>query len=292
MPAAETSPHDKLPHDKLLAIVRRAIEEDIGAGDITTTAVVPEHSILEGRIIADEPCVVAGLPAVELTFAEIDEEIKLTPIVHDGDTAKAGTVLATVKGSARSILGVERVALNFLEWLSGIATLTAAFVAKVAKYKARIMDTRKTSPGLRLLEKYAVRLGGGKTHRMGLHDQFFVKNTHLTALRGDRAERIRACITETRALNPNIQIEIEAATLDDLQAAVDAGADIIMLDRMPLADVKQAVKLASGKAVLAASGGITLANAAEVAATGVDYITVGALTTTARRIRMRLELAP
>jgi len=292
MPATEKPPQDKLPRDKLLVVVRRAIEEDIGAGDITTTAVIPEHATVEGRIVADEDCVVAGLPAVELTLEEIDEDIQLTLIVHDGDTVKAGTVLATVKGSARSILGAERVALNFLEWLSGIATLTAAFVAKVAKYAARVMDTRKTSPGLRLLEKYAVRLGGGKPHRMGLHDQFFVKNSHLAALRGNRAERIRTCITETRALNPNIQIEIEAASLDDVQAAVEAGADIIMLDRMPLAEVKQAVKLASGKAVIAASGGITLDNAAEVAATGVDYITVGALTTTARRIRMRLELAP
>jgi len=292
MDAIEKSPQDKLPRDKLLVVVRRAIEEDIGAGDITTTAVVPEHATVEGRIIADENCVVAGLPAVELTLEEIDEDIALTLIVHDGDTVKAGTVLATVKGSARSILGAERVALNFLEWLSGIATLTAAFVAKVAKYTARVMDTRKTSPGLRLLEKYAVRLGGGKPHRMGLDDQFFVKNSHLAVLRGNRAERIRTCITETRALNPNIQIEIEAATLDDVRAAVEAGADIIMLDRMPLAEIKQAVKLASGKAVIAASGGITLDNAAEVAATGVDYITVGALTTTAHRIRMRLELAP
>jgi nicotinate-nucleotide pyrophosphorylase (carboxylating) len=292
MPPSDKPTQDKLPRDKLLAIVRRAIEEDIGAGDITTTAVVPEHATVEGRIIADEDCVVAGLPVVELTLEEIDEEIELTPIVHDGDSVKAGTVLATVKGSARSILGAERIVLNFLEWLSGIATLTAAFVAKVTKYTARIMDTRKTSPGLRLLEKHAVRLGGGKTHRMGLDDQFFVKSSHLAALRGDRTERIRACITETRALNPNIQIEIEASTIEDVGAAVEAGADIIMLDRMPLADLKQAVKLASGKAVIAASGGITLDNAADVAATGVDYITVGALTTTARRIRMRLELAP
>ena len=283
--------NEKLPRDRLLPIVRRAIEEDIGIGDITTTAVVPEKATAEGRLVAAEPCIVAGLPATEAVFGEIDEEIEFTPIVEDGDTVKAETAVAVVKGPARSILGGERAALNFLEWLSGIATLTAQFVAKVAKRKARIMDTRKTSPGLRFLEKYAVRIGGGTTHRMGLHDQFFVKNSHLVALKGPRAERIRKCIGAARALNPNIQVEIEASTLDDVSTAVEAGADIIMLDRMSPTDLKQAVKLASGKAVIAASGGITLDNAAEVAATGVDYITVGALTTTARRIRMRLELS-
>jgi len=283
-------PKDKLPRDQLVAIVRRALDEDIGVGDITTTAVVPERARIDARIVAAEPCVVAGMPAAEAVFAEIDEEIEFTPLVEEGASVEAETALAAVAGSARSIFGGERAALNFLEWLSGIATLTAAFVAKVAKYKARIMDTRKTSPGLRLLEKYAVRVGGGTSHRMGLHDQFFIKSTHLAALTGERAERIRKCIAQARALNPNIQIEIEASTLDDARVAVEAGSDVIMLDRMPLADVKQAVRIASGKAVIAASGGVTLETAADIAATGVDYITVGALTTTARRIRMRLEL--
>jgi len=284
-------PKEPLPRERLLPIVRRAIEEDIGIGDITTTAVVPEGTMAEGRVIAVEPCRVAGLPAAQAVFEEIDEDIEFTPIVEDGDTVEAETTLATVKGPARSILGGERAALNFLEWLSGIATLTAQFVAKVAKTKARIMDTRKTSPGLRLLEKYAVRIGGGTTHRLGLHDQFFVKKSHLAALKGSREERIRACISAARALNPNIQTEIEAATLDDVRLAVEAGADIIMLDHMTPADLKQAVKLASGKAVMAASGEVSLAKAAEIAATGVDYITVGALTTRAQRIRMRLELS-
>ncbi|MBN1917497.1 MAG: carboxylating nicotinate-nucleotide diphosphorylase [Verrucomicrobia bacterium] len=285
-------PKDKLSREQLLAIVRRALDEDIGVGDITTTAVVPERAKISGRIIASDPCVVAGMPAAEAVFEEIDGDIEFTPIVEEGTSVKAGTALATVAGPARAILGGERAALNFLEWLSGIATLTAAFVAKVAKHKARVMDTRKTSPGLRVLEKYAVRVGGGTSHRMGLHDQFFVKNTHLGVLSGERAERIRKCITQARALNPNIQIEIEVATLDDAKVAVEAGADVLMLDRMPLADIKQTVKIASGKAVIAASGGITLDNAAEIAAAGVDYITVGALTTTARRIRMRLDVAP
>jgi len=284
-------PKDRLPRDQLVAIVRRALDEDIGVGDITTTAVVPERARIDARIVAAEPCVVAGMPAAEAVFAEIDEEIEFTPLVEEGASVEAETALAAVAGSARSIFAGERAALNFLEWLSGIATLTAAFVARVAKYKARIMDTRKTSPGLRLLEKYAVRVGGGTSHRMGLHDQFFIKNTHLAALTGERAERIRKCIAQARALNPNIQIEIEASSLDDARVAVEAASDVIMLDRMPLADVKQAVKIASGKAVIAASGGVTLETAADIAATGVDYITVGALTTTARRIRMRLELA-
>ena len=283
-------PKDRLPRDQLVAIVRRALDEDIGVGDITTTAVVPERARIDARIVAAEPCVVAGMPAAEAVFAEIDEEIEFTPLVEEGASVEAETALAAVAGSARSIFAGERAALNFLEWLSGIATLTAAFVARVAKYKARIMDTRKTSPGLRLLEKYAVRVGGGTSHRMGLHDQFFIKNTHLAALTGERAERIRKCIAQARALNPNIQIEIEASSLDDARVAVEAASDVIMLDRMPLADVKQAVKIASGKAVIAASGGVTLETAADIAATGVDYITVGALTTAARRIRMRLEL--
>jgi len=282
---------EKLPREQLLPIVRRAIEEDIGVGDMTTTAVVPEDAIAKGRLVAAEACVVAGLPAARAVFEELDEEIEFTPLVEEGDTVKAGTTIAEIKGPARSMLGGERAALNFLEWLSGIATLTAQFVAKVAKSKARIMDTRKTRPGLRLLEKYAVRLGGGKTHRMGLHDQFFVKNSHLAALKGPRDARIRQCIVAARALNPNIQVEIEASTLDDVATAVEAGADIIMLDRMSPADVKQAVTLASGKAVIAASGGVTLDNVAQLAATGVDYITVGALTARAQHIRMSLELS-
>jgi len=284
-------PKEKLPREQLLPIVRRAIEEDIGIGDMTTTAVVPENVQVEGRIVAAEPCIAAGLPASEAVFEEIDEEIEFTALVADGDTVKADTTIAVVKGPARGILGGERAALNFLEWLSGIATLTARFVAKVAKTKAQVMDTRKTSPGLRLLEKYAVRLGGGKTHRMGLHDQFFVKSSHLAALKGARVERIRKCIAAARALNPNIQVEIEASTLDDVTTAVEAGADIIMLDRLPLAEVKKAVEIAAGKAVIAASGEVTLETAAGLAATGVDYLTVGALTTRAQRIRMRLELS-
>jgi nicotinate-nucleotide pyrophosphorylase (carboxylating) len=284
-------PKEKLPRDPLLAVVRRAVEEDISVGDMTTTAVVPEKARIEARIVAAEACTVAGLPAVEMVFAEIDEEIAFTPLVADGDAVKPETAVALVKGPARGILGGERAALNFLEWLSGIATLTARFVAAVAKTRARIMDTRKTSPGLRFLEKYAVRLGGGKTHRAGLHDQFFVKGSHLAVLKGARPERIRKCIAAARGLNPNMQVEIEAASLDDLRTAVEAGADIIMLDRMPLADVKKAVEMAAGKAVLAASGGVTLETAAAVAATGVDYITVGALTTRAPRIRMRLEFS-
>jgi len=283
-------PKEKLPRDRLLPIVRRAIEEDIGIGDMTTTAIVPEDTTAQGRLIAAEPCVVAGLPAAEAVFGEIDEDVAFTPLVEDGDTVKAETAIAGVKGRARSLLGGERAALNFLEWLSGIATLTAQFAAKAAKTKARIMDTRKTSPGLRLLEKYAVRLGGGTTHRMGLHDQFFVKKTHLAVLTGPREQRIRKCIAAARALNPNLQVEIEAASLDDVKSAVAAGADVIMLDHMPLADLRQAVKLASGKAVIAASGAVSLATVADVAATGVNYITVGALTTRAPRIRMRLEL--
>lgn len=282
---------EKLARDQLLPIVRRAIEEDIGVGDMTTTAVVPEEATVQGRLVTAEACVVAGLPAAQAVFEEIDEEIQFTPLVEDGDTVKAATAIAEVKGPARGILGGERAALNFLEWLSGIATLTAQFVAKVATSKARIMDTRKTRPGLRVLEKYAVRLGGGKTHRMGLHDQFFVKNSHLAALKGPRDARIRKCIAAARALNPNIQIEIEASTLDDVATAVEAGADIIMLDRMSPADVTQAVTLASGKAVIAASGGVTLDKVAQLAATDVDYITVGALTARAQHIRMSLELS-
>jgi len=284
-------PTEKIPRDQLLPIVRRAIDEDIGVGDMTTTAVVPEQTIATCRVVAADSCLVAGLPAAEMVFEEIDEDIEFTPLVEDGDTVKAGTNIAGIKGPARSILGGSRAALNFLEWLSGIATLTGQFVAKVAKSKARIMDTRKTSPGLRLLEKYAVRLGGGKTHRMGLHDQFFVKNTHLAVLRGPRDERIRKCIAAARSLNPNIQIEIEAATPDDVRTAVEAEADIIMLDQMPIGDVKRAVEIADGKAILAASGGVTLDTIAQLAATGVDYITVGALTTRAQRTRMRLDIA-
>ena len=278
---------DKIKREEVLPIVKLAIQEDVGVGDITTNSIIPEEKEAKGEIIAEEDCVVAGLPVAEIVFKEIDDQIEFVKKVKDGDKAKAGMVIAEVKGFARGFLTGERLALNFLQRLSGIATLTAKFVSKVANYKTRIMDTRKTSPGNRYLEKYAVRVGGGKNHRMGLYDQFLIKDNHLKI--GSGSDRIKKYVEMAREYNPNIQIEVEAENMEEVQEAIDAKVDILLLDNMNVDEIKRTVEFVDGRVIVEASGGITLENVQEIAATGVDCISIGALTTAARAINMKLE---
>jgi len=281
---------NQLDPNILSRIVAAAIEEDVGAGDITTNSVVDKDREAKAEIVVEEDSVVAGLPVAQLLYETVDEELDFQKEVEDGKEVTKGAVIVRLHGSARSILTGERTALNFLQRLSGIATLTSQFVARTEKFGTKIMDTRKTTPGLRYLEKYAVRVGGGSNHRMGLYDMFLIKDNHLRAVAANRAETIRTAVERARKFNPNMQIEIEVENLDELKQALKAQPDMILLDNMSVTGIAQAVKMAEGEVVLEASGGVTLKSVEEIARTGVDCISIGALTTAARGINMTMEL--
>jgi len=255
-------------------VIRRAIEEDIGTGDITTDNIIEKSKNGTGSIIVKEKTVIAGLKVAELVFKEIDSEVKFEHMKDDGDRVEAGKKIALVKGKISSILKGERLALNFLQRMSGIATKTSKYVDKVKDYDVRVTDTRKTTPTLRYFEKKAVRLGGGHNHRMGLYDAVLIKDNHIKAVgnTGEAVEKVREKIPHTT------KIEVEVESIEEVEEALENEADIIMLDNMSLEDMKRAVKLIGDSAISEASGGITLENIEEVAKTGVDVISVGALT--------------
>lgn len=267
-------------------IVENALKEDIGTGDITTGLIVPPDCRAEAVIISKDSGVVAGLKVAEMALSLVDGEILFNPMVEDGEEVVPGQTLVRLSGWAFSILSAERVALNFLQRLSGIATATRRLVGLVERYKAKIVDTRKTTPGLRRLEKYAVRVGGGYNHRFGLYDAVLIKDNHIKVA-GGVAEAVR--MAKSKA-SPLIKIEVEATNLDEVAEALSAGADIIMLDNMDTQTMSQAVKIASGKALIEASGGITSERIVEVAAAGVDFISVGALTHSFKSLDMSLEI--
>lgn len=274
------------PLDPVLVdeIVRRALAEDLGdAGDITTDALVPADAHARGVLVAREDCVVAGLPVFAAVFAALDPGVKVSSVVDDGGGVRAGDVVSEVDGPARAILAGERTALNFLQRLSGIATLTRRFVDRAPGVELR--DTRKTTPGLRALEKYAVRVGGGTNHRMGLYDRVLIKDNHVAAAGG-----VRAAIERVRASRPSLPVEVECETLPQVHEAVEAGADEILLDNMEPETLREAVRIAAGRARTEASGGVTLDTASAIAATGVDAISAGALTHSAPAIDFSLEL--
>jgi nicotinate-nucleotide pyrophosphorylase (carboxylating) len=269
--------------------IAAALEEDIGEGDVTTDFFVPETLHATGRIVARENAVVAGTGAAAEVFRQVDPSTDTQIICRDGDSVVAGDAIVEVRGLARSILKAERVALNFLQRLSGIATLTRQFVDAVGNHAAKILDTRKTTPGLRALEKAAVVAGGGVNHRFGLYDMVLVKDNHLAALGGVSSfgDRIR----QLRQERPNIRIEAEADDLEHVRAFVEVdGIDVILLDNMTPAQIREAVALRRNNIKFEASGGITLKNVRRVAATGVDYISIGALTNSARAIDIALEM--
>lgn len=285
MTAAQRS--TRPPHSLLVEpIVRHALEEDLGrAGDITSDLTVPVERRLLAALVARKPGIVAGLIAAECAFTLIDPALRVTVEIPDGTAAVAGARLAVIEGSARSILATERVALNFVGHLSGVATATRALVDAVAGTKARIVETRKTTPGLRLLEKYAVRCGGGFNHRFGLDDAVLIKDNHLVAAGGiaPAIERVRA------GLGHMAKIELEVDSLVQLEEALALNVDTILLDNMSIDDLKRAVATTRGRAVLEASGNVTLATVRAIAETGVDYISSGAITHSAPNLDIALD---
>ena len=268
-----------------------ALAEDLGTGDVTTQALFRTHVPASGTIVAEEPegLALAGLAVAVEVFAQVDPSLTNTLSFADGDRVPAGAAVLTVTGDGRSILKGERVALNFLQRLSGIATLTAKFCDAVKGFKTRIIDTRKTTPGLRALEKWAVTLGGGANHRYGLADGILIKDNHLALAGGDVA---RACRQARERAPHGLKIEVEVQSLDVVQAALDGGADIILLDNMKVPAIRKAVEMIKGRATIEVSGGVTLGNVREIAAAGPALISVGALTHSAPAARFSMDIVP
>lgn len=269
----------------VLESIRRALEEDIGSGDLTTSLLVPEEDISKARFIAKSAFVLAGIPFAREVFRMLNPSVEWTSFSADGEWLRSGDVIAELSGKTRSILTGERVSLNILQRLSGIATLTNTYAEETQGMKTRIVDTRKTVPGMRFMEKYAVRIGGGYNHRFGLFDGVLIKTNHITAVGG-----ISEAVKRARQAHHLSKIEIEVETLRDLVQALEAGADIVMLDNMSVSDMRKAVQIVQGKVLLEASGGINLENVREVAGTGVDMISVGALTHSAAAVDISLQL--
>ena len=271
-------------------ILKSALAEDVGSGDVTSLSIVPPGRTISGRYIAKEDGVLCGLEVVARAFALLDASIAFTALAADGDRVRKGDVIATVSGDARAILAGERVGLNLLQHMSGVATQTARAVAAVAGTGAKIVDTRKTTPGLRVLDKYAVRMGGGGNHRFNLADGVLIKDNHIVAAGG-----IAAAVAAARARAPHsLKIEVEVETLEQLREALEAGADIIMLDNMPTETMREAVRLVAGRALTEASGNMgdkTDAELRAVAETGVDLISIGALTHSVKALDISLKFS-
>lgn len=297
----------KFAPEKIDALIQLAIQEDIFTGDITTENLIPENLIVEGAFIAKESGVIAGLPIVEYFFSKLDKNIFFKHWVKEGGFVHEGEIIATIHGSAKVLLSGERIALNFLQRLSGIATLTAQFVERIKPLKTSIMDTRKTIPGWRYLEKYAVAVGGGDNHRMGLYDQALIKDNHLDIMKNklfyDVSPHVSIIEKVVSVLRPKIKkgvlIEVETRILEEVKDALKAGVDIILFDNMSIQQLNDAVRLVKewkyGEGVqqplTEASGNITLENVHLVAQTGVDRISVGAITHSARALDISMEIS-
>jgi nicotinate-nucleotide pyrophosphorylase (carboxylating) len=267
-------------------LLEMALREDVGSGDITSESVVPADVMAKGTILSKSDGIVAGLDVAGEVFRMLDAEVDFRKLASDGEKIRKGQELATAEGRARSILTAERTVLNFLQRLSGIATLTSEYVRAASGHKARIIDTRKTTPGWRVLEKYAVRVGGGHNHRFGLYDAVLIKENHIAAV-GSVSE----AIARARERIPHtMKVEVEVENMDQVREAISAGADIIMPDNMDVDAMTQAVKLIDEKAIVEASGGIRLEDIPTVAATGVDLISVGALTNAAPPLDISMSM--
>ena len=258
---------------EILDDIRRALVEDVGSGDATTNSIVPMSAKAKVQIVAKQSGVIAGLDIARTVFLQLDEQIAFTPQLADGSAVSPGEVVVEVYGSARALLTGERTALNFLGRMSGIATLTHQFVEAVAGTHAVILDTRKTAPGLRLIDKLAVKLGGGQNHRHGLFDMVLIKDNHI-----DYAGSLREAVRRVRDSGMNLEIEVEARSIKEVKEALEMKVERILLDNMTTATMREAVELNAGAAKLEASGNVTLATVREIAETGVDYISIGALT--------------
>ncbi len=269
--------------------VQLALAEDIGSGDVTTLAIIPEGTSANAIMRAREPLVIAGLAFAEAAFRALAPQVLLLRDVADGQHVPTGKPLLKLTGPARALLSAERVALNFIQRLSGIATLTGRFVEAVKGTRAQVLDTRKTTPGWRRFEKYAVTCGGGHNHRVGLHDMVLIKDNHLAALKNESPNAIGAAVTRARERYPRLKIEVEADTLDQVEQALAAGAELILLDNMNPIQLRLAVQKCKGRAQTEASGGVTLASIRAIAEAGVDFISVGALTHSARAVDIGLD---
>jgi nicotinate-nucleotide pyrophosphorylase (carboxylating) len=271
-------------------IIDRALAEDLSGGDVTTEALIPSEQRGTGFIVVKEKGILAGLEVAKRVFHRVDPELEISVFLEDGSKVEPGSIIARVEGKVASILKAERVALNFLQRLSGVASETNRYVEAVKGLPVRIMDTRKTTPGLRLLEKYAVRVGGGENHRMNLGDGILIKDNHLAALRS-QGLNIKEIVAKARQNAPRrLKVEVEVKTVPEAVEAAEAGADIIMLDNMSLEDMPQAVKSIHGRALIEASGGITVDKVRAIAKAGVDFISIGALTHSAKALDISLEL--
>jgi nicotinate-nucleotide pyrophosphorylase (carboxylating) len=279
----------KLSAAEIRAAVKITLAEDIGNGDATTLATVPENLNAVALMRAREPLVIAGIEFAEAAFRELSQKIKIEKFSRDGARVNAGKILLKISGPARAILSAERVALNFIQRLSGVATLTTQFVEAIRGTDAKILDTRKTTPGWRRFEKYAVACGGGKNHRLGLFDMILIKDNHLAALRNEKPNAIAAAIARAQKKFPELKIEVEADDQKQVRQAIDAGAKMILLDNMNLKQLRAAVKIINGRAKTEASGGVNLKTVRAVAKTGVDFISIGALTHSARAVDIGLD---
>ena len=266
-------------------IIKKAFEEDMNYGDITTEALIPNNQISEGKLIAKEKGVLAGQEVFQRAFHILDEKMSVVFIVNEGDVVEAGTLIAIIKGKTKTMLKVERTALNLIQRMSGIATMTYQMVSQVVETNTRIVDTRKTTAGLRALEKYAVRVGGGYNHRFNLSDAVLIKDNHIKAV----GSITKAIQTAKDKIPHCMKIEVEVEDLEQLQEAIEAGADIIMLDNMSIEQMKQAVEINAGRTILEASGNVSLSNVKEIASVGVDIISCGALTHSVKAMDISLR---
>lgn len=269
--------------------VRTALAEDVGTGDATTLALVPAELQSKAVMAARESLTVCGLAFAVEAYRQLDPTVRVTLRAKDGDTLDKGGILLQVEGPSRALLTAERVSLNFLQRLSGVATIARRFVDEVAGTKAKILDTRKTLPGWRMFEKYAVACGGATNHRIGLYDMILIKDNHLVALRDARPNAVAAAVARARAAYPQLKVEVEADNLTQVAQAVEAGADIILLDNMTNEMMREAVQSVRGRALLEASGGVNLKTVRGKAETGVDFISVGALTHSAPSVDIGLD---
>lgn len=280
---------DVMTDSRIGRLVELALMEDIGLGDITTDAIVPESQLAKGEFLCKEAGVVAGLEVAGVVFRYCDHSITFAPTIPDGSAIQVGQVIAKVDGDARSLLRGERTALNFLQRMSGIASLTRRYVNAVAGTKVRITDTRKTIPGLRVLDKWAVRLGGGTNHRFGLDDMVLIKDNHIVAA-GSISNAVERCVSYLRSYGPDVALEVETKCLDEVREALQCeGVKRIMLDNFAAVEMKKAVDLIGYRVEVEASGGITLENVRSVAETGVDFISIGALTHSVKALDISLE---
>lgn len=273
----------------ILRLIQIALQEDIGSGDITSECTIPQHNTASAKFVAKESAVVCGLPIVDLVFRQFEQEINFDTLVEEGATLESGTTIGTVEGPAHVLLAAERTALNFMQRMSGVATKTRQYMLAIAGTKARILDTRKTVPGWRTLDKYATSVGGAVNHRMGLYDMVMVKDNHITAA-GGVSKAVKLCVEE-RAHKPNLFIEVEARNMNEVHEIMQIkGVDRIMFDNFTPEQCANAVRIVDGVCETEASGGITLSNIREYAEAGVDFISVGAITHSATAVDISMKL--